>query len=100
MVVCMFCGSKDTRLSGSSTLDDPVTRVRRALTLRRLYRCRNCDGLFEALISAGDLFPILRSQARPRNESGSREAARKIQGVSDNATVLRPYPQSAGQTEP
>jgi len=48
MVACIFCGSEDTRPSKSSTLDVPATRIKRALTLRRLYRCRSCDGLFVA----------------------------------------------------
>lgn len=34
-------------------LDAPVARLRRALTLRRLYRCRRCDALFEALSIGG-----------------------------------------------
>jgi hypothetical protein len=97
MVACMFCGSEDTRPSGSSTLDDRLTRVRRALTLRCLYRCRNCDGLFEAAISAAHLLPILRSQGRRGKEKGSHDPARKIHRVSDNKSnpVLFPHHQSA-----
>jgi len=34
-------------------LDAPVTRVVRALTFRRLYHCRNCDALFEAILVSG-----------------------------------------------
>jgi hypothetical protein len=48
MVGCTFCGSENIRPSGSAALDAPVTRVMRALTFRRLYRCRSCDALFEA----------------------------------------------------
>jgi hypothetical protein len=48
MIACTFCGSEDIRPSGSSALDAPVKRVVRALTFRRLYRCRSCDALFEA----------------------------------------------------
>jgi hypothetical protein len=53
MVACTFCGSKNIRSSGSAALDAPVKRVVRALTFRRLYRCRSCDGLFEAISGGG-----------------------------------------------
>ena len=32
-------------------LDTTATRVKRALTFRRLYRCRACAALFEAPLS-------------------------------------------------
>ena len=50
MVACIFCGSKDTRPSQSSTLDARATRIRRALRLQRVYRCRSCDALFDATV--------------------------------------------------
>jgi hypothetical protein len=53
MVACTFCGSKNIRSSGSSTLDTTVTRVLRILTFQRLYRCRSCDALFEAMWGGG-----------------------------------------------
>jgi hypothetical protein len=53
MVGCTFCGSENIRPSGSSVFDAPVTRVVRALTFRRLYRCRSCDALFEAIAGGG-----------------------------------------------
>lgn len=101
MVACTFCGSKDTRLSGSSTLDDGATRVRRALTFRRLYRCRNCDGLFESRISAVDLLLGRRSKPRPENGNGFRNSSKKGQSILENKskTVLYPHRQSAEQPE-
>jgi hypothetical protein len=50
MARCTFCGSNDVRLSASSKLDALAIRVRRALSFRRLYRCRSCDALFEAIV--------------------------------------------------
>jgi len=53
MVVCTFCGSENVRPSGSSALDAPGKRIVRALTFQRLYRCRSCDALFEAILGGG-----------------------------------------------
>jgi hypothetical protein len=53
MVGCTFCGSENIRPSGSAALDAPVKRVLRALTFRRLYRCRSCDALFEEIAGGG-----------------------------------------------
>jgi hypothetical protein len=102
MVACTFCGSEDTRRSGSSTLDSRATRVKRALSWRRLYRCRNCDGLFEAPISAWDLLLGRRSQPRGQKSNGSGNPSHKIPSILGNTTktVLYPHRQSAGHSEP
>jgi hypothetical protein len=34
----------------------PAARLRRALTFQRVYRCRNCNALFEALLSVRQEF--------------------------------------------
>lgn len=51
MLSCTFCESENIRPSGSSTLDAPAARLRRALTFKRLYRCRTCNALFEATLA-------------------------------------------------
>jgi len=50
MITCTFCRSNDVRRSSSSKLDPLAIRLRRALSFVRLYRCRSCDGLFEAML--------------------------------------------------
>jgi hypothetical protein len=67
MVVCVFCGSENTRPSRSSALDAPITRVVRALTFRRLYRCRSCDALFEAAFTGGA--DLRRRNPKPQTQS-------------------------------
>jgi hypothetical protein len=52
MATCTFCGSNEVRLSSSSQLDALAIRVKRALSFQRLYRCRRCDALFEAVALA------------------------------------------------
>ena len=67
MVACIFCGSENIRPSGSSGLDALVTRMVRALTFRRLYRCCSCDALFEAALTGG--IDFRRSMPKPQTQS-------------------------------
>jgi hypothetical protein len=76
MVVCTFCGSKNIRPSGSSTFDAPVTRMVRALTFRRLYRCRSCDALFEAILG--------NSKRNGINDGSQNEKRRKSPATFDS----------------
>ena len=85
MVACTFCGSENIRPSGSSALDAPVKRVMRALTFRRLYRCRNCDALFEAISGGGQRngnSADLQPESRPKGAASvdSRVQPLKIAG--------------------
>lgn len=91
MAACTFCGSKDIRLSGSSTLDARATRVRRALTFRRLYRCRSCDALFEATLSQQLL-------SRSRKPNGGDSALSRQRLVEESGNSVRYVPRRP--TEP
>jgi len=86
MVACTFCGSENIRPSGSSALDAPVTRVVRALTFRRLYRCRSCDALFEAIAAGGK---------RNGNSAGSQWESRP-KGPAGVDSTVRPFKIAGG----
>jgi D-sedoheptulose 7-phosphate isomerase len=58
-------------------LHAPVERLRRALTFRRLYRCRSCDALFEATLSSG-------AQLRRRVPDSRQPGSSKPSGSSDS----------------
>jgi hypothetical protein len=94
MAACTFCGSKDIRLSGSSTLDTPGARLRRALTLRRLYRCRSCDALFEAIA----LVSLVKGSKRGGSESRPRSRPRQP-GSTDSEVSSQRLVGGSGSTE-
>jgi len=103
MAKCAFCGSKNIRRSGSSTLDPPGARLRRALTLRCLYRCRSCDALFEALAVVGMGNGSRRSGSEPPPQILSKQAAsadsevgpQRLVGGSGSSDLLRRSSQRA-----
>ena len=85
MAACTFCGSKNIRPSGSSRLDAPGARLRRALTLRCLYRCLDCDALFEALV----LGVLNGSKLRRRGSESRQQRESKQSDSSVDASVQR-----------